>query len=103
MTKGNGLVREVSLAQSRKVPPRQHWIVESVSLRVNTVDEKEIQQLSTVVNALKNRQFDDDIVRYGDGNQDFVVTVRPATLTEIKQALHMILGVVKGDRIVIET
>ncbi|MFQ5677498.1 MAG: hypothetical protein ACE5G1_16535 [bacterium] len=103
MTKGNGLVRDVSPAHVRTVSPQEHAIIESVNLRVNTVDENEIQQLSTVVDALKNRQFNDDVVRYGDGNQDFVVTVKPATLTEIKEALHMMLKVVTGDRIMIET
>ncbi len=77
--------------------------VEHVELRIDDVNTDEIKELSMLIYALKNSQYNDNVVKNGTGKQDFVVTVKPAKLDEIKQALHAILGIVKAERIAIDT
>jgi len=77
--------------------------VEHVDLRIDDVNTNEIEELSTLIYALKNAQYNDNVAKNGTGKQDFVVTVKPAKLDEIKQALHAILGIVKAERITIDT
>jgi len=77
--------------------------VEHVDLRIDDVNTNEIEELSTLIYALKSSQYNDNVVKNGTGKQDFVVTVKPAQLDEIKQALHAILGIVKAERIAIDT
>ena len=72
-------------------------------LRIDDVSKNEIQELSTLIYALKSSQYEDTVVKNGNGKQDFVVTVKPAKLDEIKQALHVILRIVKAERIAIDT
>ena len=78
-------------------------LVEHVELRIDDVNTNEIEELSTLIYALKSSQYNDNVVKNGTGKQDFVVTVKPAQLDEIKQALHAILGIVKAERIAIDT
>ncbi len=80
-------------------------LVEHVELRIDDVNTNEIEELSTRFYALKNSQYqyNDNVVKNGTGKQDFVVTVRPAQLDEIKHALHAILRIVKAERIAIDT
>ena len=63
-------------------------LVEHVVLRIDDVNTNEIEELSTLIYALKSSQYNDNVVKNGTGKQDFVVTVKPAQLDEIKQALH---------------
>ncbi len=77
--------------------------VEHVELRIDDVNTNEIEELSTLIYALKSSQHNDNVVKNGTGKQDFVVTVKPAQLDEIKQALHVILRIVKPERIAIDT
>ena len=78
-------------------------LVEHVVLRIDDVNTNEIEELSTLTYALKSSQYNDNVVKNGTGKQDFVVTLKPAQLDEIKQALHAILGIVKAERIAIDT
>ena len=80
-----------------------HNVVERVDLRIDDVSTNEIQELSTLIYTLKNSQFNDNVVKNGTDKQDFIVTVKPAQLDEIKQALHVILRIVKAERIAIDT
>jgi len=80
-----------------------HNVVERVDLRIDDVSTNEIQELSTLIYALKSSQYNDNVVKNGNGKQDFVITVKPAQLDEIKQALHVILRIVKAERIAIDT
>jgi len=80
-----------------------HNVVERVDLRIDDVNTNEIEELSTLIYALKSSQYNDNVVKNGTGKQDFVVTVKPAQLNEIKQALHEILRIVKAERIAIDT
>lgn len=80
-----------------------HNFVEHVDLRIDDVSTNEIEELSTLIYALKSSQYKDNVVKNGNGKQDFVVTVKPAKLDEIKQALHLMLRIVKGERIAIDT
>ena len=78
-------------------------LVEHVVLRIDDVNTNEIEELSTLIYALKSSQYNDNVVKNGTGKQDFVVTVKPAQLDKIKQALHVILRIVKAERIAIDT
>lgn len=80
-----------------------HNVVEHVDLRIDDVNTNEIEELSTLIYALKSSQYEDTVVKNEDGKQDFVITVKPAQLDEIKQALHVILRIVKAERIAIDT
>jgi len=80
-----------------------HNVVEHVDLRIDDVNTNEIEELSTLIYALKSSQYEDNVVNNGDGKQDFIITVKPAQLDEIKQALHIILRIVKAERIAIDT
>ncbi len=80
-----------------------HNVVEHVDLRIDDVNTNEIEELSTLIYALKSSQYEDNVVKNGTGGQDFVVTVKPAQLDEIKQALHVLLRIVKAERIAIDT
>jgi len=77
--------------------------VDHVDLRIDDVSTNEIQELSTLIYDLKNSQYNDNVVQNGNGKRDFVITVKPAQLNEIKQALHVILRIVKAERIEIDT
>ena len=78
-------------------------LVEHVDLRIDDVNTNEIEELSTLIDALKSSQYEDNVVNNGDGKQDFIITVKPAQLDEIKQALYVILRIVKAERIAIDT
>lgn len=78
-------------------------IVDQVDLRINNVDTNEIDRLCTEVYSLRSGRYRDNVILDGNGRQDFVITVKPARLEEIKEALSVILKVVKGERIAIET
>ena len=80
-----------------------HNVVEHVDLRIGDVNTNEIEELSTLVYALESSQYEENVIENGDGKQDFVVTVKPARLNEVKEALHVILTIVKGERIAIDT
>ena len=78
-------------------------LVDHVDLRIDDVNTNEIEELSTLIYTLKSSQYNDNVVKNGTGKQDFVVTVKPAQLDVIKQALHVILRIVKPERIAIDT
>ena len=105
MTKDYGLA---DTFKTESIPNRSRGkliqnFVEHVDLRIDDVNTNEIEELSTLFYALKSSQYNDTVVKNGPGKQDFVVTVKPAQLDEIKQALHVILGIVKAERIAIDT
>ena len=80
-----------------------HNVVEHVDLRIGDVNINEIEELSTLVYALQGSKYEENVIENGDGKQDFVVRVKPARLNEVKEALHVILTIVNGERIAIDT
>ncbi len=74
-----------------------------VDVRVNDVDNSEIGYLSTVIDALKNEHYTEPVIDQSRGSRAFVVTVKKCELQELKDALRVILKVVKPERIEIET
>jgi len=105
MTKDYRLANNLKTESTRNSSRRKlvQNFVEHVDLRIDDVNTNEIQELSTLIYALKSSQYEDTVVKNGDGKQDFVITVKPAKLDEIKQALHVILRIVKAERIAIDT
>ena len=78
-------------------------MVSRVNLRINHVQVDEIMQLADEIGGLRNGRFCKDVVKTNGGDDEFVVIVKPATLPEIKEALWVILRIVKPERIAIET
>lgn len=76
-------------------------MVKHVDLRVNNIDNNEMQQLNSLLETLKNKHFRDHIVRNGIVN-DYIVTITPGRLQEIKDALRLLLQIVQPERIAIE-
>ncbi|RMF65003.1 MAG: hypothetical protein D6743_08515 [Calditrichaeota bacterium] len=77
-------------------------LVNQVQLRISDVDVNEINSLSASIEALRNPRYQDSVVHRGSGEHEFVVTVKPATLQSLKDALWMVLHIVQPERIAIE-
>ncbi len=77
-------------------------MISRIDLRVNGVSTNEISQLSGLVNALADNGFRNGLEHTGKG-RDFVLTMQPASLPDIKKILHDMLQVVPSERIAIET
>ncbi|NIR49935.1 hypothetical protein GWO43_15615 [candidate division KSB1 bacterium] len=78
-------------------------VIDRVDVRINNVDIVEISQLTTGVYDLKSPQFREEIVKTHQGMNDFVLTVSPASLHQVKTALQVVLKIVTADRVAIET
>ena len=77
-------------------------MVSHIDLRINDVNPIEISNLSTLIDALKSPQYHENVIPSRPGRNDFVVTVKPAGLQEIKEALRLILRIVEAERVEIE-
>lgn len=78
-------------------------MVDRVDLRVHNVDVVELSQLTTSVDKLENLRFEENVVQTNEGDQEFILTVKPATVQQIKDALRVMLRVVTPERIYIDT
>ncbi len=78
-------------------------VVDRVDLRVHNVDVVELSQLTTSVDKLENLRFEENVVQTNEGDQEFILTVKPATVQQIKDALRVMLRVVTPERIYIDT
>ncbi|MFQ5603138.1 MAG: hypothetical protein ACE5HS_07705 [bacterium] len=78
-------------------------MVNRVDLRINNVNLNEITELNSLISTLHNPSYQDDVVHSSDGHDAYVVTVTPANLQRIKDALRIILRIVNAERIAIET
>ncbi|MFQ5649386.1 MAG: hypothetical protein ACE5IY_05545 [bacterium] len=74
-----------------------------VDVRVNDVDNAEIDYLTTVIEALKSDDYRESVIDSNQGNKAFVVTVKKCELQELKDALRVILQVVTPERVDIDT
>ena len=77
-------------------------MINRIDLRVNGVSTNEINKLRSLVTALADTGFRNGLEPAGKG-QDFVLTMQPASLPDIKKILHDMLRVVPSERIAIET
>lgn len=77
-------------------------MINRIDLRVNGVSTNEINKLRSLVTALADTGFRNGLEPSGKG-QDFVLTMQPASLPDIKKILHDMLRVVPSERIAIET
>lgn len=76
-------------------------MVNQVDLRVNNIDFHELDRLNALLAEL-NGKLRNAIIQNHTGRKDYVVTVKPGRLEEIKEALRILLQIVKPDRIAIE-
>ncbi len=77
-------------------------MVSRIDLRVNGVSTNEISQLSGLVKTLADDGFRNGVKNTETGH-DFVLTMQPASLPDIKRILRDMLQVVPSERIAIET
>ena len=78
-------------------------LVSHVDLRINNVNLDEVNSLNTLIGAIHNPEIHDDFINTSQGKSDYIVTVSPADLTRLKDALREILKIVRAERIDIET
>jgi hypothetical protein len=78
-------------------------VINRIDLRVNGVNKTEINQLSSLVNDLPTDGYQNDLVNTQKGDCDFVLTMCPASLSDLKNILHNMLQFVNSERIAIET
>ena len=74
-----------------------------IDVRVNNVDNSEIDYLTTIVDAIKSEDFGNALISSDRGKTDYIVTIRKCELDRLKEALRLILQVVKPERIEIDT
>lgn len=74
-----------------------------VDVRINRVDNSEINYLMSVLQAMKNEDLQEAIINSSDGEKAFVVKVKTGELNQLKSALRAVLQVVKPERVDIET
>jgi hypothetical protein len=77
-------------------------MVNRVDLIVNQVNLNELSQLTAEIKNLRSDYYQEDIVNRVI-NDEFVVSLSPASLPEIKDALWALLKIVNPDRIAIQT
>jgi len=73
-----------------------------VDVRINDVRPGEIDSLSTIMNATTAQDEFLKNVELSGRAQNYVVTVKTGELPELKNALRMVLQVVRPERIDIE-
>ncbi|MCG8606260.1 hypothetical protein MJD09_14905 [bacterium] len=78
-------------------------MINRIDLRVNGVTKTEISQLNSLVNDLPADGYQNDLVNTQKGDRDFILTLQPVSLPDLKNILHNILRVVNSERIAIET
>ena len=83
-------------------PKGNFKLVNGIDVRVNNVDNTEIGQLTTLIDALNNHLFEEYVINSGNGAKDFIVTVKNCELKPLKDALRTVLSVVKPERVLIE-
>jgi hypothetical protein len=77
-------------------------MVNRVTVIVNQVNPLEINRLNAEIESLRYEHYQEDIVNQLI-DDEFVVSLSPATLPEIKETLRALLKIVNPDRILIET
>lgn len=77
-------------------------MVNRVDVIVNRVNPDEISLLTAEIDSLRCDRYQEDIVNRLV-NDEFVVSLSPASLPEIKDTLWALLKIVKPDRIAIQT
>ena len=78
-------------------------MINRINLRVNGVNTNELSELHSLIGQLNNKSHCDEIVSTPKGMRDFVITLKPATIGDIKDTLHAMLQIVSHERIAIET
>ena len=73
-----------------------------VDVKISSVDEDEINLLNTVMSTIPGIPLERYISR-DRWHKEYVVSIEQATLKELKKVLHVVMPVVKSERIEIET
>lgn len=75
---------------------------DSLGVRVIKIKEEELQQLHTIIEALKDAQYQSNVIEINQ-DIDYVVTIDSVTLSKLKEVLRGLLQIVDADRIKIDT
>ncbi|MFQ5637168.1 MAG: hypothetical protein ACE5IR_04150 [bacterium] len=78
-------------------------MVTQVDLRIDNVDTVEISQLKSSMHKLKQARLRERIIKTPHGFTQFILTVKPASVQQIKKVLRVVLRIVTPERIAIET
>lgn len=73
-----------------------------LEVQITNVGVKEVHQLDTMIDAMKEINYQDK-VKHSIEERDYVVTVNPATIDELKKVLNVVLRYVDAEKIEIET
>jgi len=73
-----------------------------VDVKISSVDDDEINLLNTVMSTIPGIPLERYINR-NRWHKEYVVSIEQATLKELKKVLHIVMPVVKSERIEIET
>jgi hypothetical protein len=77
-------------------------VIDQVGVRINDVDSQETETLTVVLDQSVGSALPTSSFTIVMENNDAVVTIRPADLSTLKNALHGILNVVRPERVAIE-
>ncbi len=77
--------------------------VEKVDVKIRNVVDSEIDMIATLIDSLNHRYLSERIIHIDTGRKDFVLTVRNCELAPLKEAIRILLRIVKSERITLDT
>ncbi len=77
--------------------------IERVDVKVRNIVESEIDMLATLIDSLNHSYLRERIIHIDTGRKDFVLTMRNCELAPLKEALRVLLKVVRPERITLDT
>ena len=95
-------VMEKEVSYSTK-PGGELTCVEKVDVKIRNVIDSEIDMIATLIDSINHRYIKEHIIHVHTGRKDFVLTVRNCELGPLKEAIRVLLRVVKPERITLDT
>ncbi len=95
-------VMEKEISYSTK-PAGELQCIEKVDVKVRNVVDSEIDMIDTLIDSIKHRYLRERVVHINTGRKDFVLTVPNCELAPLKEAIGVLLKVVKHERISLDT
>lgn len=95
-------VMEKDISYNAK-PGRELQCIEKVDVKVKNIADSEIDMIATLMDSLKHHYLSERIIHIETGRKDFVLTVPNCELAPLKEALGILLKIVKSERITLDT
>lgn len=95
-------VMEKDISYSNKPDGELHCI-EKVDVKVRNVADSEIDMFATLIDSLNHHYLSERIIHIGTGRKDFILTVQNCELASLKEAIGILLKIVKPERITLDT